>query len=62
METINAWNRDTRFGKAFLDEDLDAVIEFDVNLEHGVSRDNLDAGLRALEQHARAASRRYIGY
>jgi hypothetical protein len=44
METINAWNRDTRFGKAYLDEDLDAVIEFDLNLEHGVSRENLDSG------------------
>ena len=43
MEAINAWNRDKRFGNAYLDVDLDAAIEFDVNLEHGVSRDNLDA-------------------
>jgi hypothetical protein len=44
MEAINAWNRDKRFGKAYLDSDLDAVIEYDLNLEHGVSRQNLDAG------------------
>ena len=43
MEAINAWNRDKRFGKAYLDSDLDAVIEYDVNLEHGISRDNLDS-------------------
>ena len=43
MDAINAWNRNKRFGNAYLDSDLDAVIEFDVNLEYGVSRDNLDA-------------------
>ncbi len=43
MGALNAWTRDTRFGNAYLDADLDAAIEFDVNLEHGVSRDNLDA-------------------
>lgn len=43
LEMINDWNRDKRFGKAYLDSDLDAVIEFDVNLEYGVTRQNLDA-------------------
>lgn len=43
MDALNAWNRDKRFGNAYLDADLDAVIEYDVNLEYGVSRDNLDA-------------------
>jgi hypothetical protein len=43
MEAINAWNRDKRFGKAYLDSDLDAVIEYDVNLEYGVERRNLDS-------------------
>jgi hypothetical protein len=46
LEAINQWNRDKRFGKAYLDSDLDAVIEFDVNLEHGVARQNLDAAFR----------------
>jgi hypothetical protein len=44
LDTINAWNRDKRFGKAYLDADLDAVVEFDFNLEYGVTRDNLVAG------------------
>ncbi len=43
MDAINAWNRDKRFAFAFLDSDLDAVITFDMNLEYGVSRENLDA-------------------
>lgn len=43
MDALNAWNRDKRFGKAYLDADLDAAIEYDVNLEYGVTRENLDA-------------------
>jgi hypothetical protein len=43
LDAINEWNRDKRFGKAYLDTDLDAVIEYDVNLERGVTRENLDA-------------------
>lgn len=43
LDAINAWNRDKRFGRAYLDADLDAVIEFDVNIEYGISRENLDS-------------------
>lgn len=43
LDAINAWNRDKRFGRAYLDRDLDAVIEYDVNLEYGISRQNLDS-------------------
>jgi hypothetical protein len=43
MDAMNAWNRDKRFGRAYLDSDLDAVVEYDINLEYGVSRDNLNA-------------------
>lgn len=61
MDAINAWNRDKRFGKAYLDADLDAVIEWDVNLEYGVSRNNLDAAFSLwkllLDQYTT-----YIGY
>ncbi|AKR56054.1 hypothetical protein GCM10011321_07160 [Youhaiella tibetensis] len=45
MDVINAWNRDKRFGKAYLDSDGDAVVEMDLNLEHGISTDNLDADI-----------------
>lgn len=61
MDAINAWNRDKRFGKAYLDSDLDAVIEYDVNLEHGISRENLDSTFSVwsliLDQYAD-----YIGF
>ena len=43
MDSLNAWNREKRFGRAYLDADLDAVIEYDINLEYGVSPDNLNA-------------------
>jgi hypothetical protein len=61
LEVINAWNRDKRFGKAYLDSDLDAVVEFDLNLENGVTRENLDAAFTLwtliLDQYTT-----YIGY
>ena len=43
MDALNDWNRNKRFGNAYLDSDLDAVIEYDVNLEYGVTRENLEA-------------------
>ena len=61
LDAINAWNRERRFGTAYLDADLDAAIEYDLNLEHGVTRDNLDAAFGiwsvVLEEYAA-----HIGY
>jgi hypothetical protein len=45
LETINEWNRDKRWGKAYLDSNLDAALEWDLNLVHGVARENLDNSL-----------------
>lgn len=42
FEKMNAWNSGKRFGSAFLDEDGDAALQYDLNLAYGVSRDNLD--------------------
>lgn len=42
LEHINEWNRTTRFGKAYVEEDGDAAIEMEVNLDYGVTRDNLE--------------------
>ena len=39
---MNAWNRDRRFGKAYIDADGDIAIEMDVNLWGGVTPKNLD--------------------
>jgi hypothetical protein len=43
FEVVNSWNRDKRYGKAYLNGDLDAVLEMDVNLLGGVRRGNLQA-------------------
>lgn len=56
LEMMNEWNRDKRWGKAYADSDLDAVIEWDVNLVHGVAPQNLDDSIRIwttiLDQYA----------
>ncbi|PSL12259.1 putative sensory transduction regulator [Marinobacterium halophilum] len=39
---INEWNRDMRFGKAYLDDEGDPNLEMAVNLRYGVSTDNFD--------------------
>lgn len=42
LHQINQWNKDKRYGKAYLDDDNDPTLEISVNLKHGVSRANLD--------------------
>ncbi len=41
-EMMADWNREKRFGKAYLDEDGLATVEMSVNLHGGVTRANLD--------------------
>ena len=40
-EVINAWNRDKRFSRAYLDNVQDAAIEMDIDLVKGVTPDYL---------------------
>jgi hypothetical protein len=61
LDAMNAWNRDKRFGRAYLDSDLDAVIEYDINLEYGVSRDNLNAAFGVWSLVLREFAE-YVGY
>jgi hypothetical protein len=42
LESLNDWNRDIRFGKAYLDAEGAPTIEWDVNLFGGVTATNLD--------------------
>lgn len=35
LEKINTWNRDKRFGRAYLDDEMDPFVEMDVDLERG---------------------------
>ena len=46
LAKMNEWNRSKRYGVAFLDNEEDPVIQMDVNLEHGVTRRNLDETFR----------------
>ncbi|MBY6186482.1 YbjN domain-containing protein [Marinobacter hydrocarbonoclasticus] len=42
VDDMNLWNQETRYGKAYLDQDGDPTLEHTVNLFKGVSRPNLD--------------------
>lgn len=42
LEQINAWNRDKRFCKAYLDGEGDPMLEMDINLRNSVNRRNLE--------------------
>jgi hypothetical protein len=42
LDVINDWNRDKRWGKAYTDADLDAALEFDVNMSSGVPHGTVD--------------------
>jgi len=41
LEQMNAWNRDKRFSKAYIDAEGDAIIEMDTVLKGGVSKENM---------------------
>jgi hypothetical protein len=36
LERINDWNRDKRYGKAYLDGEMDPFLEMDVNMTGGL--------------------------
>jgi hypothetical protein len=42
LQTINQWNAEKRYGKAYIDNEGDPVIQMTVNLDYGVSDENLD--------------------
>ena len=42
LADLNAWNRDKRFGKAYLDDVQDPILEMDINLFEGVTTRNLE--------------------
>ena len=36
-ERINTWNRTKRFGRAYLDRDIEPCVEMDMDLQHGAT-------------------------
>jgi Putative bacterial sensory transduction regulator len=53
LETINTWNREKRFSRAYIDGDNDAVIESDLDLEGGVSNKAIDEFIRTFRTSLR---------
>lgn len=45
IEDMNQWNRDRRFSAAYLDDESNPTIEWDVNLAGGVAEANFDDNL-----------------
>ncbi len=41
-ERINTWNRTSRFGRAYLDDEKDPYVEMDLDVEHGFTTEAVD--------------------
>jgi hypothetical protein len=54
LEKINEWNRDRRFGRAYLDGEGDPVVEYDLDLEGGVSKGAIEEWVRTFQSIAEA--------
>lgn len=61
VQTVNRFNREHRFARAVLSDDGTPMIEMDVNLEGGVSRDALEVEIEAWRALLLSFSK-YIGY
>lgn len=52
IEKLNEWNKNTRYGKVYLDDDKDVVLEYDVNTMYGITdrtfEDSADIWVRLL--------------
>jgi hypothetical protein len=46
VDQVNQWNRQKRFGRAYLDKDNDVCLEMDVDLEGGVRPEYIGEALR----------------
>lgn len=45
IERMNEWNAEKRFGKAYIDDENDPIVEMHYNIEGGVTRDNIEEAL-----------------
>lgn len=58
IEKINQWNRDNRFGRAYIDKDNDPVVEMDIDLDDGgmsplLFEDHLEFWLSVIGQYSK---------
>lgn len=50
VDVVNRWNREKRFGKAYLDDEGDPLLEMDLNLDFGgISLNNFRDNLKVWE-------------
>lgn len=61
LERINAWNREHRFSRAYLDADGDPALEADLDLSGGVAEGAIRAFLDLFEKSLRAFAA-WIGF
>jgi hypothetical protein len=46
LDRVNQWNKEKRFSRAYLDGDGDANVEWDIDLEGGVTMEAVREGIR----------------
>jgi hypothetical protein len=39
LAKVNSWNREKRFGRAYLDDEMDPFVEYDVDMERGATNE-----------------------
>jgi hypothetical protein len=49
INKVNEWNKEKRFSRAYLDGDGDANVEWDIDLEGGVTIDAVREGIRTFQ-------------
>ena len=49
LDKVNQWNKDKRFSRAYLDGDGDANVEWDIDLEGGVTMEAVREGIRTFQ-------------
>lgn len=49
LSAINTWNRERRFGRAYLDDEMDPFLEYDVDLEVGATTEAIGNALDVWE-------------
>lgn len=46
LEQVNTWNSEMLYGQAYLDDEKDATLEMSVNIDGGVTKENLTASFQ----------------
>ncbi|WP_243030925.1 YbjN domain-containing protein [Thermus altitudinis] len=62
LEQINRWNRERRFSRAYLDEDGDLWVEWELDLTEGVSRETVKEFFRLFTETTIPTFMEHIGF